>query len=98
MPKNVRQVGHVCTRDHNTFNCTPRAALSVCRESMAGCGFSPATRVFEAAGAGACIISDAWEGIGLFLEPQREVLVARDGFDVAEWLMWLTNERARAIG
>ena len=30
-------------------------------------------------GAGACLITDAWEGIELFLEPEREVLVARDG-------------------
>ncbi len=49
-------------------------------------GFSPATRVFEAAGAGACLITDAWEGIELFLEPDEEVLVARDGADVAEHL------------
>ncbi len=34
-------------------------------------GFSPATRVFEAAGAGACLITDAWEGLELFLEAGR---------------------------
>ncbi len=50
--------------------------LNISRESMARYGFSPATRVFEAAGAGACLITDAWEGIELFLEPDREVLVA----------------------
>ena len=38
------------------------AVLNVSRESMARYGFSPATRVFEAAGAGACLITDAWEG------------------------------------
>ena len=78
MPPNVRYVGHVYTRDHNAFNCTPRAVLNVNRESMARYGFSPPTRVFEAAGAGACLITDAWEGIELFLEPGREVLVARE--------------------
>jgi spore maturation protein CgeB len=65
---------------------------------MAEVGFSPATRVFEAAGAGACLITDAWEGIELFLAPDREVLVARDGQDVAEHVESLTPERARAIG
>jgi spore maturation protein CgeB len=49
---------------------------------MAETGFSPATRVFEAAGAGACLVTDAWEGIETFLAPGREVLVARDGEDV----------------
>ncbi|WP_441291536.1 CgeB family protein [Sorangium sp. KYC3313] len=98
MPPNVRYVGHVYTADHNAFNASARAVLNVARDSMASVGFSPATRVFEAAGAAACLVTDAWEGIELFLEPGREVLVARSGDDVAEALRALTPERARAIG
>ena len=98
VPPNVRAIGHVGTSSHNAFNCTPRAVLNVARDSMAEMGFSPATRVFEAAGAGACLITDAWEGIEMFLEPGKEVLVARDGADVAEHLARLTSERAQAIG
>jgi len=98
MPGNVEAVGHVGTALHNAFNCSPLAVLNVARDSMARVGFSPATRVFEAAGAGACLITDEWEGIELFLQPDAEVLVARDGQDVAEILRTLTEERARAIG
>ncbi len=98
MPGNVEAIGHVGTGAHNAFNCTPLAVLNVARDSMAEVGFSPATRVFEAAGAGACLITDAWEGIDMFLAPDREVLVARDGQDVAEHLAALTPERAQAIG
>lgn len=98
MPSNVRYLGHVYTRDHNAFNCTPLAVLNISRESMARYGFSPATRVFEAAGAGACLITDEWVGIEMFLEPGREVLVARDGAQVAEHLRELTPGRARRIG
>jgi len=98
MPPNVDYLGHVYTRDHNAFNCTPRAVLNVSRESMARYGFSPATRVFEAAGAGACLVTDAWEGIDHFFEPGRELLVARDGAEVAEHVRSLTPERARAVG
>ena len=58
----LRYVGHVYTRDHNAFNCTPQAVLNVNRESMARYGFSPPTRVFEAAGCGACLITDAMGG------------------------------------
>jgi spore maturation protein CgeB len=65
---------------------------------MAHIGFSPATRVFEAAGAAACQITDAWEGIELFLTPDEEVLVARDGQDVAEHMRTLTPDRAGEIG
>ena len=72
--------------------------LNVARDSMAAVGYSPATRVFEAAGAGACLITDQWEGIELFLQPEEEILVARDGRDVAEHLRTLNPDRARAIG
>jgi spore maturation protein CgeB len=98
MPANVRHIGHVYSRDHNTFNTSPLAVLNIARDSMASNGFSPATRVFEAAGAGACIITDAWEGLGLFLEEGKEVLVARDGRDVAQHLASLTPEAAHSIG
>ncbi len=98
MPTNVRHLGHVGTGDHNAFNASPLAVLNVARDSMAQVGFSPATRVFEAAGAAACLITDAWEGIELFLTPDEEVLVARDGQDVAEHLSALTPARAQAIG
>jgi spore maturation protein CgeB len=98
LPPNVQRVGHVFTTEHNAFNCTPLAVLNVARDSMANIGFSPATRVFEAAGAAACLITDAWDGIDLFLEPGEEVLVARDGQDVADHVRTLTPERARAIG
>jgi spore maturation protein CgeB len=94
----VNYVGHVYTRDHNAFNCTPRAVLNVSRESMARYGFSPATRVFEAAGAGACLITDYWVGIEMFLEPGSEVLVARGGEEVAEHVRALTPEAARRMG
>lgn len=98
LQKNIKYIGHVYTADHNAFNCSVRAVLNISRESMARYGFSPATRVFEAAGAGACIITDSWEGIELFLEPGREVLVAESGEEVAAHLKALTTERARSVG
>ncbi|GLQ55316.1 CgeB family protein [Devosia nitrariae] len=98
MSPNVEYIGHVPTVAHNAFNATPKAVLNISRASMAANGFSPATRVFEAAGAGACLITDAWEGIELFLSPDDEVLVARDGGDVADILAGLTPERAQSIG
>jgi spore maturation protein CgeB len=98
LPANVKYLGHVYTADHNAFNCTPRAVLNVSRESMARYGFSPATRVFEAAGAAGCLITDAWEGLELFFDPGSEVLVAHDGAEVAEHMRRLDGKTARAIG
>ena len=96
--ENVRYLGHVYTSDHNAFNCTSKAVLNVNRESMARYGFSPATRVFEAAGAAACLITDAWGGIDSFLQPGKEILVTHSGADVARILQELGAERARSIG
>jgi spore maturation protein CgeB len=98
LPPNVEVRGHVATVDHNRFNCSPLAVLNVTRESMARCGWSPATRVFEAAGGGACLITDAWQGVEAFFEPGREILIARNGEEVAAHLAGLDEGRARAIG
>jgi len=95
---NVRYLGHVPPGDHNALNRSALAVLNVSRESMAANGWSPATRVFEAAGAGACLVTDAWDGIEEFLAPGEEVLVARDGAEVAELVEALDPERARQIG
>ncbi|MBD3317952.1 MAG: glycosyltransferase [Chitinivibrionales bacterium] len=95
---NIAYIGHVYTADHNAFNSSARAVLNVNRQSMADYGFSPATRIFEAAGAGACIITDSWRGIDRFLTPGQECLVAETGEDVASILQNLSPERAAAIG
>jgi spore maturation protein CgeB len=97
MPTNVRHIGHVGTQTHGAFFCSGLATLNVNRDSMARYGFSPPTRVFEAAGAGACLITDQWVGIEEFLEPDREILVAANGDEVAAHVDALTPRRARSI-
>jgi spore maturation protein CgeB len=97
-PHNVTKLGHVPTQAHNALNVSALAVLNISRDSMAATGFSPATRVFEAAGAGACLLTDAWQGIEQFLTPDREVFVVRDGADVAEVVGSLTAATATSIG
>jgi len=98
MPDNVRWIGHVGTAEHNALNCSAAAVLNVTRESMASNGWSPATRVFEAAGVGACLVTDAWTGLDAFLDPGAEVLAADDGRDVAAHIGALDPETAHTIG
>jgi spore maturation protein CgeB len=95
---NIRYLGHVYTADHNAFNTSPLAVLNICRESMVRFGFSPPTRIFEAAGAAACIITDNWTGIELFLKPGVECITADSGQEVAKALDALTVEQARHMG
>ncbi|KFA88913.1 CgeB family protein [Archangium violaceum] len=97
-PVNVRYVGPVPLREHNALRCSARSVLDISRDGMARFGFSPAPRLFEAASVGACLITDAWEGIELFLEPGRECLVAQDGLEVAEAVLCLTDDGVRDLG
>ena len=98
MPPNVAYAGQVDARDHNAFNCTPLSVLNVNRESMARYGASSSPRIFEAAGASACIISDAWPDVETFLEPGKEILLAENGEAVSHILETLDEQKARLIG
>ncbi|HEY1141597.1 MAG TPA: glycosyltransferase [Lysobacter sp.] len=98
LTSNVKRLGHVSTRDHNAVNCSARMVLNVNRDSMVRFGWSPPTRVFEAAGAGACLITDAWEGIEMFLDPGSEVLVAEGPEQVNDYLRTIGPVQSRQIG
>ncbi len=98
LPQNVRWIGHVGTSHHNVINCSARMVLNINRESMAKVGFSPPTRVFEAAGAGACLITDHWTGVEQFFAAKTEILIAHDAADVVEHLRSTPAEKARSIG
>jgi len=98
LPANVRWMGHVGTGSHNRVNASARMVLNINRDSMADVGFSPPTRVFEAAGAGACLITDKWHGIETFFEPGCEILVAENAEEIVAYLREKSTADARAIG
>ncbi len=98
MPPNVHYVGYVYTAEHNAYNCSSTAVLNLTHGPAARLGYAPTARLFEATGVGACVISDAWTGIEMFFEPEREVLIAHDTADVVNYLGNLSAERAAAIG
>jgi len=98
LPSNVRWIGHVATHQHNAVNCSARMVLNINRESMASVGFSPPTRVFEAAGAGACLITDEWPGIDHFFTPEREILIASSAEGIVQALRRLSAKDCRKVG
>ena len=98
VPKNVRWLGHVGTENHNVLNCSARVVLNINRDSMAEVGFSPPTRIFEAAGAGACVITDRWAGIEEFFAPGTEILIACRAEEVVEHLRQCSCDCARKVG
>lgn len=98
LPANVEYLGHVPTARHNELNAAARLVLNVHRDSMIENGWSPATRMFEAAGAASCQVTDAMPGIDEFFAPGEEILVAADGAGVARYVREVSVGDAARIG
>src|SRR5205085_6284953 len=98
LPPNVRWIGHVPTTHHRAWNCSAGLVLNINRADMAATGYSPPTRVFEAAGCGACLITDAWQGVDTFFEPESQILIASTADDIAAYVSEVAPARATQIG
>lgn len=98
LPKNVRWSGDIRGCDQNRLSCSARMVFNVTPKPLARTGFSPPTSMFEAAGAGACLITDPWEGVEAFFEPGSEILVARDANEIVDLLRTVDAKLAREIG
>jgi len=98
LPPNVGHAVHLYPREHPAFYSSNLATLNLTRDAMRRYGWSPASRLFEAAACGACIISDRWPGLEAVLEPDAEVLLADTRAEVEAHLEALTPERRSAIG
>lgn len=75
--RNIYYVRHMPPPQHPAFYGASAMTLNVTREAMAGMGYCPSGRLFEAAACGTPILSDTWEGLEAFFEPGQEILVAR---------------------
>ncbi len=95
--ENVWFVRHVPPSEHPAFYCSSRATLNVTRSTMAGFGYCPSGRLFEAAACQTPVVSDSWEGLKEFFEPGHEILVASCSADVVDAIT-LSQEELRRIG
>lgn len=75
---NIFFVRHLEPGQHPAFFASSRLTLNVTRRAMKEMGYCPSGRLFEAAACGAPLLSDYWEGLDLFFQPEREIIVARD--------------------
>ena len=81
-PANVDRIEHLPPAEHAQFYSRQRFTLNITRADMIAAGWSPSVRLFEAAACGTPIISDAWDGIEMFLRPGSEMLRVHDTADV----------------
>ena len=84
--------------EHPAFYSSSRFTLNLTRDDMVAAGYSPSVRLFEASACGAAIVSDAWAGLEEFLTPGEEILLPRDGAEVAAILSGMPDEERERIG
>ena len=101
LPGNIRYLGYLATCHHNALHSSCNAVLALQSPAICRYGYTPSARLFEAAGAAACLISDEWEGLEDYFEPDYEILLARNGEEIIEQLDYLRlmgPRRVREIG
>ena len=97
-PGNVQRIQHLPPTRHRGFYNGQHFTLNLTRADMIAAGFSPSVRLFEAAACGTPIISDQWEGIETLFQPGQEILIARSGQDVVEWVRDMPASERAALG
>jgi spore maturation protein CgeB len=79
---NIFFVQHLPPSEHPSFFCSSRLTLNITRAAMRNMGWCPSGRLFEAAACGVPIISDWWNGLDEFFNPESEILIASSTGDV----------------
>jgi spore maturation protein CgeB len=92
---NIHFLRHMPPPQHPAFFSASRWTLSVTRRAMAGNGWCPSGRLFEAAACGTAIVSDWWPGLDTFMTPGSELVVASSAQDVIAALQMSDAERGR---
>jgi spore maturation protein CgeB len=85
-PQNICKVEHVAPQDHPRFYSSSRLTLNITRREMARNGWCPSGRFFEAAACGTPLITDWWEGLDSFFDPEHDLRVVTTTRDVEEAL------------
>jgi spore maturation protein CgeB len=96
-PFNVGHITHLYPRDHAAFYSSNAVTLNATRAAMVRSGYCPSVRLFEAAGCGACILSDRWPGLETLLTPGEEIWLADDTATALRYLAHPAAEKT-ALG
>lgn len=96
--RNVKRIIHLSPPEHPVFYSSSRFTLNLTRSEMVLAGYSPSVRLFEASACGAAILSDSWPGLEAFLTPNVEVLLPRDAYEVADILLFFSEDERKRIG
>lgn len=96
-PANVQFLAQVPEIDISSVYRVSRLTLTLAPSAAADMGYCPTSSMFEAAACGIPVLSDDWDGLDYFFEPEREILVARTTGHVMDALA-LAKDRLAQIG
>lgn len=85
-PDNISKIDHISPHAHPRFYSSSRITLNITRGEMARNGWCPSGRFFEAAACGTPLVTDWWEGLDSFFDPDRDLCVATTTSDVEDAL------------
>lgn len=97
-PDNIARAQHIAPPEHADFYNSQRFTLNITRRAMIQAGYSPSVRLFEAAACATPVISDVWDGIDTFFEPDRDILLATSTREVVDYLKHISPRAAQQIG
>ena len=81
-PANVKCLEHVPPGQHPQLYSSSRATLNLTRAEMAESGYCPSGRFFEAGACGAPLLTDEWDGLETFFNPNEELFLVGSPNDV----------------
>jgi len=97
-PENIEWIDHLSPEFHIKFYNSQVCTINVTRKAMRNLGHSPSIRLFEAAACGIPIISDEWEGLSDFFEPEKEIFICNTTLQVIQLLESLSVEELLKVG
>ncbi|HET9597684.1 MAG TPA: glycosyltransferase [Anaeromyxobacteraceae bacterium] len=97
-PKNVARMEHLAPLQHAPFYGAQRFTLHATRRDMVKAGWSPSVRLFEAGACATPVVSDPWQGLEAFFEPEKEILVSGSPEETLRIVRELPEAERRRIG
>lgn len=74
----VRQIGDVPLNTFRNFCCRSKINLNITRQAHASVYASSACRPFELAAMGCCIVSNPYNGLDKWFEPDKEIIIVHN--------------------
>lgn len=97
-PANVTYLEYLPSTNVVDFYNRQRCSLVLSREDRRTMGYTPTKRLLAAAACGVPVLTDAWDGLEDFLEPQREIYTVSDRESVLAVLYGTDAAQRRRLG